>query len=155
MLDPTKELYFSFDVEVDGRIPGQNSMLSLGCAAFELFNDQPISEFSCNFDRLDGAVQDPDTMAFWDKNPDAYNATRKFCKPAYANMQNLNSWINQIAKAKDKKPVAVAYPAGFDFMFVYWYLMYTIKKSPFSFSCLDIKTLAFATAKFSNYKETK
>lgn len=39
-------------------------------------------------------------------------------------------------------PVFVGYPAAFDFMFVYWYLIYFAGRSPFSFSALDIKTMA-------------
>jgi hypothetical protein len=38
----------------------------------------------------------------------------------------------------------VAYPAGYDFLFVYWYIIRFGLKSPFSFSCLDMKTYAMA-----------
>ena len=41
-------------------------------------------------------------------------------------------------------PVFVAYPAGFDFTFVYWYLIRFAGYSPFSFSGIDIKTYAMA-----------
>jgi hypothetical protein len=40
--------------------------------------------------------------------------------------------------------VFVGYPAGFDFLFVYWYLIRFVGTSPFSFSALDIKTYAMA-----------
>jgi hypothetical protein len=40
--------------------------------------------------------------------------------------------------------VFVAYPAGFDFLFVYWYLIRFAGESPFSHSALDIKTFAMA-----------
>jgi len=42
------------------------------------------------------------------------------------------------------KPVFVAYPAGFDFLFVYWYLVKFTGGSPFSFSALDMRTFAMA-----------
>ena len=38
----------------------------------------------------------------------------------------------------------VAYPAGFDFTFVYWYCHRFAGRSPFSHSALDVKTLAMA-----------
>ena len=41
----------------------------------------------------------------------------------------------------------VAYPAGFDFLFVYWYLIHFVGRSPFSFSALDMKTYAAALLK--------
>ena len=42
------------------------------------------------------------------------------------------------------KPVFVAYPAAYDFLFIYWYLMRFAGESPFSHSVLDMKTLAMA-----------
>ncbi len=47
--------------------------------------------------------------------------------PAYV------AWIQSLAG----KPVFVAYPAGFDFLFVYWYLIRFAGESPFSHSALD------------------
>ena len=38
----------------------------------------------------------------------------------------------------------VAYPAAYDFMFVYWYLIRFAGESPFSHSALDIKSYAMA-----------
>src|SRR5215475_11137088 len=35
-------------------------------------------------------------------------------------------------------------PAGFDFTFMFWYMMRFTGRCPFSWSALDIKTLAFA-----------
>ena len=45
-------------------------------------------------------------------------------------------------KSLNGEPVFVAYPAAYDFMFVYWYMMRFVGESPFSFSALDIKTYA-------------
>ena len=46
-----------------------------------------------------------------------------------------------------------AYPAGFDFLFVYWYLIRFAGESPFSHSALDIKTLVMA-ALGTDYRES-
>jgi hypothetical protein len=46
-----------------------------------------------------------------------------------------------------------AYPAGYDFMFMYWYMIRFAGRSPFSFSALDIKTYAMAMLKLP-YRET-
>ena len=53
------------------------------------------------------------------------------------------------------KPVFVAYPAGFDFLFVYWYLMRFVGESPFSHSALDMKTYAMALLKTGYRDSTK
>jgi hypothetical protein len=50
-------------------------------------------------------------------------------------------------KALPGKPVFVGYPAGFDFLFVYWYLIRFAGESPFGFSALDIKIYAMALLK--------
>ena len=49
----------------------------------------------------------------------------------------------------------MAYPAGFDFLFVYWYLVRFAGKSPFSFSALDVKTYAMAMMKSEFHQTTK
>ncbi len=41
----------------------------------------------------------------------------------------------------------VAYPAGFDFMFVAWYLLRFTGENPFSHAALDIKSYAMAMLK--------
>ena len=44
--------------------------------------------------------------------------------------------------ALEGKPVFVGYPAAYDFMFVYWYLMRFAGESVFGHSnCLDVKTM--------------
>ena len=55
-------------------------------------------------------------------------------------MPEYAEWVRGL-KAK---PVFVAYPLGFDFTFVYWYLMRFAGESPFSFSAIDVKTYAMA-----------
>ena len=55
-------------------------------------------------------------------------------------MRDYAAWLRQLPG----RPVFVAYPAAYDFMFVYWYLMRFAGESPFSHSALDIKTLAMS-----------
>ena len=53
-------------------------------------------------------------------------------------MLDYVTWL----EALPGKPVFVGYPAAYDFLFVYWYLMRFAGRSPFSFAALDIKTMA-------------
>jgi hypothetical protein len=53
------------------------------------------------------------------------------------------------------KPVFVAYPATYDFSFIYWYLMRFAGESPFSHSALDLKTLAMAIMGSEFHQSTK
>lgn len=144
------EIYISTDIETDGPIPGPNSMLSLGAAAFTS-EGKMLSTFSVNLETLPGATPNADTMAWWEQNKAAYEETRKNTKPAKEAMQDYVSWIAK----QNGKPVFVGYPAGFDFNFVYWYLINFTGASPFSFSALDIKTFAMAVMKTEYRESTK
>ena len=53
------------------------------------------------------------------------------------------------------QPVFVGYPATFDFLFVYWYMMKFVGRSPFSFSALDIKSFTMAVLKSTFRGSTK
>lgn len=133
------EIYVSTDVEADGPIPGRYSMLSFGSAAFRA-DKTLVGTFEANLATLPGASQDPGTMAWWKTQPEAWEACRQDPRPAEVVMPEYCAWL----EALPGKPVFVAYPAAFDFMFVHWYLMAFAGKSPFSHSALDIKTLAMA-----------
>lgn len=139
------EIYFSVDIETDGPIPGVNSMLSLGAAAFTEQQKENIGTFSINLQELEGAVQDPDTMKWWEDHPEAWKISREHPWPPEIAMQNFVKWVLEVC-GEGNKPVFVGYPAGFDFLFVYWYIIKFLGsgKSPFSFSALDIKSFAMA-----------
>jgi hypothetical protein len=142
------EIYVSIDCETDGPIPGPHSMLSLGAAAF----DASGTELGCwyaNFDVLEGAEGHPDTMAFWAQHQVVYDETRVNMESPESAMRSFSQWV----KSLPGKPVAVAAPAGFDFTWVYWYLMRFTGASPFSFSCIDMKTMAMTMLKLP-YRES-
>ena len=133
------EIYVSTDVESDGPIPGPNSMLSFASAAF-LADKTLVGKFEANLECLPDAKGDPKTMAWWETQPEAWSACRKNLKTPTESMQEYVKWL----KSLPGKPAFVAYPAGFDFMFVYWYLIRFAGESPFSHSALDIKSYAMA-----------
>jgi hypothetical protein len=133
------EIYISTDIETDGPIPGHNSMLSFASAAFQP-DKTMIGTFSANLTLLPGAIGDPKTMAWWKENQPAWEASRQNLRQPEEAMTAYVTWI----KSLPGRPVFVAYPAGFDFLFVYWYLIKFAGESPFSFSALDIKSYAMA-----------
>lgn len=135
----SKEIYISTDVETDGPIPGPHSMLSFASAAFYPDDTRLVSTFEANLEVLPDALGHPDTMEWWSTQPKAWSACRENLEPPAQAMERYVAWLNNFAD----KPVFVAYPAGFDFMFVYWYLIRFTGKSPFSFSALDLKTFAW------------
>lgn len=117
-------------------------MLSLGSAAY--FADKTlVSTFSVNLNELPGAAADPKTNAWWQTQPEAWAACRQSPQDPVKAMVAYASWV----KSLPGRPVFVAYPAAFDFLFVYWYLIRFTGESPFSHSALDIKTYAMALLK--------
>ena len=144
------EIFISTDVETDGPIPGIYSMLSFASAAY-LANKQLIGTFSANLETLPGASTHPQTMAWWQTQPEAWQACRVDIQAPQIAMQNYLAWIRSLPG----RPVFVAYPAAFDFLFVYWYLIRFTGESPFSHSALDIKTYAMAMLKKPYRESTK
>lgn len=143
-----QEIYVSTDIEADGPIPGEYSMLSFASAAY-LADKTLVSTFSANLETLAGAKAHPKTMAWWQTQPQAWAACRENLLPPESAMLAYLAWLKQLPG----KCVFVAYPAGFDFTFVFWYLMKFTGECPFSFSALDIKSYAMAMLK-KDYRQS-
>ena len=147
-----KELYVSVDIETDGPVPAEYSMLSVGAAAFSE-SGEILGTFERNLETLDGAKQHPDTMNWWATQPEAWEACRKDLVHPKDAMMDFTAWVDKLEKEYGAKAVFLAYPAGFDFTFVYWYLVKFVGYSIFSFSALDIKSYAMAILK-TPFRET-
>jgi len=141
------EVYVSTDVETDGPIPGPHSMLSFASAAY-LPDKTLLETFTANLETLPGATGHPATMAWWQQHPEAWAAARTDLQDPAEAMRRYVAWV----KGLPGRPVFVAYPAGFDFLFMYQYMIRFVGESPFSFSALDIKTYAMAMLK-TEYRE--
>ena len=138
------EIYVSVDIESDGPIPGDNSMLSIGSAAYAE-SGLLISTFSANIMPLQAAVQNPVTMDFWSKQPKAREELQKERLAPGIVMHQYLEWLQTLSTDPDTTLVFVAYPAVFDFPYVHWYLIHFVGIDPFGFSALDLKTYAMAT----------
>ncbi|MBK7002910.1 MAG: exonuclease [Rhodoferax sp.] len=144
------EIYVSTDVETDGPIPGPHSMLSFASAAYQA-DKTLIATFSANLETLPGATVHPKTAEWWATQPQAWAACRTNLEAPLAAMKRYSDWL----KSLPGQCVFVAYPAGFDFLFVYWYLMHFVAESPFSHSALDMKSFAMAVMKSDYRASTK
>lgn len=147
MSEANREIYISTDVETDGPIPGPHSMLSFASAAYRP-DKTLLDTFSANLELLPGAAGAPETMQWWATQPEAWEHCRRDPRPPAEVLPAYVRWIKGLGGV----PVFVAYPLGFDFTFVYWYLIRFAGESPFSFSGLDIKTFAMALLR-SGYRD--
>ncbi len=133
------ELYISTDIEADGPIPGEYSMLSFASIAI-LPGGKEVGQFKANLQRLPFAGQHPDTMKWWEKNAEAYELTQQNLEMPTVAMLRYRKWLKNLSGYGT--PVFVGYPATWDYMFVFWYLVKFTGHSPFGFSSLDLKTMA-------------
>lgn len=150
------DIYIAVDIEADGPIPGPNSMLSLGAAAFESpvapydpeVYRKPISTFEINFAPLEGASQDPNTMKWWnEQDPLVLKHVFENQEQPEIAISKFVSWVRSLKG----DPVMVTYPS-WDYMWVHWYLIRFSGKTPFGLGCLDMKSYAFAAFHSAHFK---
>lgn len=118
------ELYLAVDVEADGPIPGPYSMISLGISVVgrpDLAFYTEIRPISDDFVPEALAVSGLDRDRLLREAPTAEEAMTAAAK-----------WINGLRQ--EGRPVFLAGPAVFDGMFVHWYFMRFLGKSPFNAS---------------------
>jgi hypothetical protein len=146
------ELFLSLDVETGGPIPGKNPMLELGAAAYRI-DGTVVGTHSVSIAQ-DGWEMDPATLKWWHQpaNFQAFQRISEAVEEPRNAMLRFSMWLDSLNFNYSITPVA--YPACFDYMFVYWYLMYYIgTANPLSFSCLDLKSYVCAARKRS-YRNT-
>ena len=143
------EIFVSVDIEADGPIPGVNNLLSLGAVAFD--ETQTYGEFSANLEMLPGAVPDPATLKWWKSKPEAWAAAREDPQDPKAALTRFVKWV----EALPGRPVFVGFPAAYDFMFTYWYMIRFVGRSPFAHSALDMKTMGMTLLDLPYRRVTK
>ncbi len=131
------EIYVSVDIEADGPIPGPHSMLSLGAVAYEA-GGRVVGEYSANLETLPGAQAHPDMAAWWAGFPEAWAAARTDPRPPEEVMTEFADWLEALPGV----PIFVAWPATWDFMWVYWYLVRFTGRRPFSEHGIDMRSYA-------------
>jgi ribonuclease T len=125
-----EDVFVSVDIEADGPIPGDHSMLSLGAAVVgrvDLTFYREIKPISGRFDPEALAVSglDRDKLAAEGAEPEAA-------------MQDFAAFL--AGAQPSGRPVFVGFNATFDWMFVNWYFIHFIGRNPFGISGLDIKS---------------
>ena len=147
------ELFVSVDIEADGRIPGRNSMLSFGSAAFTL-DKELVASFSANLETLPGAAGDPETLAWWRKFPEAWAAAREAPEDPAAALPRYAAHLEALGRDYGR-PTFIGFPAAYDFGWINWYLHRFAGRNPFGTSGFCLKTLGAALLKCPFREATK
>lgn len=138
------DIYISADIEADGPVPGPYSMLSFGLAVAATFDGRTFRAAvprETTFYRELRPISDAyDPAALEVSGLDRDVLERSGTEPSVA-MEEAARWVT--ATAGDFRPVLVAWPLAYDWLFLQWYfLRFASNGSPFGFSsCVDMKTL--------------
>ncbi|HEY4347798.1 MAG TPA: 3'-5' exoribonuclease [Gaiellaceae bacterium] len=141
---PQADLYISADIEADGPIPGTFSMLSFGLAVAARYDGREFVRATSGeatfYRELQPISERFESEALAVSGLDREQLQRTGQPPRTA-MSEAYRWVRDVAG--DARPVLVAYPLSYDWLWLYWYFVsFSDERSPFGHSsCLDIKTL--------------
>lgn len=148
-----KELFVSVDIEADGRIPGRNSMLSFGSAAITM-EKELVAVFAANLETLPGAAGDAETMAWWEKQPVAWQACRADPQDPETALRTYAAHLRDLGR-RFGRPTFIGYPGAYDFGWINWYLHRFAGENPFGISGLCLKSFAAARLDCAFHEATK
>lgn len=127
--------YIIVDIESDGPVPGDYSMLSLGACTL----DEPEETWYGTMKPLEGAKFLSKAVDFLRENGLDRDELVAVALPAFMVIHEFKGWLTKVAKGDRLR--FVADNAGFDWMFVAWYLQHFVDDNPFGFSPLSITSL--------------
>ena len=110
-------IYCFLDIEVDGPTPGENSMLSLGFAAFDE-DEREVGVFETNLETLEGARGAEDVMRWWRTQPEAWATIRRDPVPPAVAMERCLDWLEGLGPDL----ALAAHPLLMDGSWLDWYL---------------------------------
>ncbi len=122
--------YIMVDVESDGPIPGDFSMISFGAV---LVNEQLDQTFYGRLKPI-SAKFIPEALAV---SGHSREETLTFEDPQKV-MENFANWIKKTSK---DRPIFISDNNGFDWMFICWYFHHFIGTNPFGFSSQNLGSL--------------
>lgn len=148
----TSTRYIMVDVEADGPIPGDYSMLAIGAVVVE---DGLQRTFKAHIRPISDKY-DPEAMAVGGFTREMVTEDPKFV-PAIVAMTSFSDWIRSL---NIKSPIFIADNNGFDWQFVNWYFHHFLGKNPFGFSSQNLNSLykgltQDAFASFKHLRKTK
>lgn len=127
-----KEIYISVDGEMSGpNRPGYHSLLSIGACLV----NAPEYGFYVELKPLNDNA-DPEASRI--HGLDIERLKQEGINPREA-MKSFVDWAKDTAAAYGGKPVFVAFPAPFDWMFIDWYIQTYFGETPFK-GALDMKS---------------
>jgi len=124
---------FMVDIETDGPIPGDYSMIEIGAV-----------KLTENLDNTFYVDIKPMTDRFNLSALSSIGKTREETKNFHHNpdqaMCLFNEWVNENNK-ENTRPMFFSDNNGFDFMFTHWYFMHFLGKDPFGWTSRNLQDI--------------
>jgi hypothetical protein len=138
--------FIMVDIESDGPIPGDYSMVSFGAV---LVNEQLDKTFYGRLKPISDKYL-PEALAV---SGHSREEVLTFDEPAFV-MTEFETWIT--TNCKDR-PIFISDNNGFDWMFICWYFHHFIGRNPFGFSSQNLGSLYKGLQKdlFKNFKHLR
>lgn len=127
--------YIIVDIETDGPCPYPHSILSLGACTL----DEPEQTWYRTFQPLKDGWGVPDTVKWLKENGLDRDKLITEGSDPYTTMVGFDTWLTEVAQGDRLR--FVADNAGFDWMFVCWYLYEFVGRNQFGFSPLSLTSL--------------
>ena len=124
-----EDVFVSVDIEADGPIPGDYSMLSLGAVVIGREDRTFYRELKPISPRFVPEALEVSGL-------DRVKLLARGADPE-ASLRELIAFLEEVSPGQ--KPTFVGFNATFDWMFVNWYFIHFIGSNPFGISGLDIK----------------
>ncbi len=138
--------YIMVDIESDGPIPSDYSMISFGAV---LVDEQLDKTFYGRLKPVSGKFI-PEALAV---SGHTREETLLFDDPKEV-MVNFGSWLKKVCK---DKPIFISDNNGFDWMFICWYFHHFTESNPFGHSSQNLGSLYKGIVKdmFQNFKHLR
>lgn len=120
------------DVETDGPIPGDFSMLAIGAVVVE----EGLTRTFKRYLRPISERYEPEALAVGGFTREMTMEDPRFMDPKQA-MEDLRDWLASL----NIRPIFIADNNGFDWMFTCWYLHHFTGSCPFGFSSQNLNSL--------------
>lgn len=140
-------MFIFVDVETDGPIPGDYSMVEIGAVAFDK-EGKFDNTFYGQLRPLSGAKWDEGALFSFGRT----RAETLAFEPAQLTINKFNKWVKQF-----ERPMFISDNAGFDWMFVCWYMWHFVNENPFGFSSTSLTSFYKGITKdmFASFKHLR
>jgi hypothetical protein len=147
-----REIFLATDIEADGPVAPDYSMLAFASDAFIFENGQrkSLGNFTRNLKLLRGARQHKVQMSWWKKFPEAWKAIRENPQAPTNAMREYRDWLKDL----NGNIVLTARPVAYDHAWMRYYFVHFLhEEPPFAHRGLDLQSYMMGMLRLERYSD--